>query len=88
MSSPSTPPSRRRCSLDDYEPAYAYFDSKSSSGSRYFINRELSLEILRPYNVVRTAGEMTVQFQGVTRTHTRPHTASVTVKFRQLGETT
>ena len=72
--------------LDDYEPAYAYFDSKSSSGSRYFINRELSLEILRPYNVVRTAGEMTVQFQGVTRTHTRPHTASITVKFRQFGE--
>lgn len=72
--------------LDDYEPAYAYFDSKSSSGSRYYINREISLEILRPYNIVRTAGEMTVQFQGVTRTHTNPHTASITVKFMQSGD--
>ena len=72
--------------LDDYEPAYAYFDSKSSSGSRFFINREISLEILRPYNIIRTSGEMTVQFQGVTLTHANPHTASITVKFTQSGE--
>ena len=72
--------------LDDYEPAYAYFDSKSSSGSRYYINREISLEILRPYNIARATGEMTVQFQGVTRTHTNPHTVSITIKFMQIGE--
>ena len=78
----------RRTRLDDYEPAYAYFSNTGSyDGEKWYVNPEINNEILRPYNVVRSGSgdgaTMTVQFQGVTRTHVMPHTASVTVKFVQ-----
>ena len=75
--------------LDDYEPAYIYFAPGSSSGSKYFVCTDLHNEILRPYFVTRTtendAATMTVQYQGVTRTHRTPYTASITIKFLQSG---
>ena len=77
-------------SLDDYEPAYIYFSPGSSSGHKYFVCPDLHNEILRPYFVTRTtennAAAMTVQYQGVTRTHRVPYTASITIKFMQSGE--
>ena len=78
-------------SIEDYEPAYAYFTKDGSNdGAKYFISDEINTEILRPYNVVRAtengAATMTVQFQGVTRFHVSPHTASVTIKFTQSGD--
>ena len=78
-------------SLEDYEPAYAYFTKDGSNdGAKYFISDEINTEILRPYNVIRAtengAATMTVQFQGVTRFHVGPHTASVTIKFTQSGD--
>ena len=75
--------------LDDYEPAYIYFAPGSSSGSKYFVCTDLHNEILRPYFVTRAtendASTMTVQYQGVTRTHRTPYTASITIKFLQSG---
>ena len=75
--------------LDEYEPAYAYFDRAAGSGDKAYVKKELDHEILRPYNTVRTGtgdgATLTVQFQGVTRTHVQPHTASVTIKFTQSG---
>ena len=75
--------------LADYEPAYIYFAPGSSSGSKYFVCQDLHNEILRPYFVTRAtendAATMTVQYQGVTRTHRTPYTASITIKFLQSG---
>lgn len=76
-------------SLDDYEPAYIYFAPGSSSGHKYYVCPDLHNEILRPYFVTRAtendAATMTVQYQGVTRTHQTPYTASITIKFLQSG---
>ena len=76
--------------LDDYEPAYASFAANGRNGQCYYVKDELADEILRPYNVVRTGSgsdaTVTVQFQGVTRTHFRPHTACVVVKFVQTAD--
>ena len=76
-------------SLDDYEPAYAYFNRHNPGGNKWSVCYDLEQEILRPYNVVRAtengASTMTVQFQGVTRTHRTPYTASITIKFLQSG---
>ena len=75
--------------LDDYEPAYIYFAPGSSSGQKYFVCPDLHNEILRPYFVTRAtendAATMMVQYQGVTRTHRTPYTASITIKFLQSG---
>lgn len=76
-------------SLDDYEPAYAYFNKHTPGGDKWSVCTDIEQEILRPYNVVRDtengASTMTVQFQGVTRMHPSPYTASITVKFLQSG---
>ena len=76
--------------LADYEPAYIYFAPGSSSGSKYYVCPDLHNEIMRPYFVVRATEEdaatMTVQYQGVTRTHANPYTASITIKFKQSGD--
>ena len=75
--------------LDDYEPAYAYFNRHNPGGQKWSVCPDLEQEILRPYNIVRAtendAATMTVQFQGVTRMHTSPYTASITIKFFQSG---
>ena len=75
--------------LADYEPAYIYFAPGSSSGHKYFVCQDLHNEILRPYFVTRAtengAATMTVQYQGVTRTHRTPYTASITIRFLQSG---
>ena len=75
--------------LDDYEPAYAYFNRHSPGGQKWSVCPDLEQEILRPYNIVRAtendAATMMVQFQGVTRMHTSPYTASITIKFFQSG---
>ena len=75
--------------LDDYEPAYAYFNLHNPGGQKWSVCPDLEQEILRPYNVVRAtengATTMTVQFQGVTQTHRTPYTASITIKFLQSG---
>ena len=77
-------------SLDDYEPAYAYFNRHTAGGDKWSVCQDLEREVLRPYNVVRAtengATTMTVQFQGVTRMHTSPYTASITIKFMQSGD--
>ena len=76
-------------SLDDYEPAYAYFNMHTAGGQKWSVCPDIEQEILRPYNVVRAtesgAATMTVQFQGVTRMHRTPYTASITIKFLQSG---
>ena len=76
--------------LEDYEPAYAYFNMHTAGGQKWNVSEEIEQEILRPYNVVRAtesgAATMTVQFQGVTRFHIGPHTASITIKFKQSGD--
>ena len=73
-------------SLADYEPAYAHFLTYNPGGQKWKVAREHENEILRPYNEVRTDGSLTVQFQGVTRSHADPHTASITVRFLQQGD--
>ena len=74
----------------EYEPAYAYFYLHTAGGDKGSVSTDIEQEILRPYNVVRTTeggvATMTVQFQGVTRTHILPHTASITIKFMQSGD--
>ena len=76
--------------LEDYEPAYAYFNMHTAGGQKWSVSTDIEQEILRPYNVTRAAesgaATMTVQFQGVTRFHVNPHTASVTIKFAQSGD--
>ena len=76
--------------LEDYEPAYAYFNMHNPGGQKWSVSQDIEQEILRPYNVVRATengvATMTVQFQGVTRFHVNPHTASITIKFIQSGE--
>ena len=75
--------------IAEYEPAYAYFNMHTAGGQKGSVSTDIEQEILRPYNVVRTTeggvATMTVQFQGVTRTHILPHTASITIKFIQSG---
>ena len=77
-------------SLDDYEPAYAYFNMHTAGGQKWSVSTDIEQEILRPYNVTRAiengAATMMVQFQGVTRYHVNPHTASITIKFMQSGD--
>ena len=77
-------------SIAEYEPAYAYFNLHTPGGQKGSVSTDIEQEILRPYNVVRTTEDgvatMTVQFQGVTRTHILPHTASITIKFMQSGD--
>ena len=77
-------------SLEDYEPAYAYFNTHNPGGQKWSVSQDIEQEILRPYNVTRAtengAATMTVQFQGVTRFHVNSHTASITVKFTQSGD--
>ena len=77
-------------SLEDYEPAYSYFNLHNPGGQKWSVSEDIEQEILRPYNVVRAtengAATMTVQFQGVTRFHIGPHTASITIKFKQSGD--
>ncbi|MBQ6329712.1 MAG: hypothetical protein IJI35_11900 [Kiritimatiellae bacterium] len=76
--------------LGDYEPVYAYFNLHNPGGQKWNVSQDIEQEILRPYNVTRAtedgAATMTVQFQGVTRFHVGPHTASITIKFTQSGE--
>ena len=72
--------------LADYEPAYAHFFVHTAGGAKWNVAPELEKEILRPYNAAREDGALTVQFQGVTRFHDYPHTASITIKFMQDGD--